>query len=120
MKSFTMFGSHVCPDTIAAMCILDKKGLSYTYKDITGTMIFLKEFLHLRDSREDFQAVKEGGYVGIPCFLFEDGSLTFSVEEAISAKVHFPSMQAIFRYLELPRRTICHIMSVMNETVFLQ
>lgn len=28
MKSFTMFGSHVCPDTIAAMCILDKKGLS--------------------------------------------------------------------------------------------
>ena len=51
MKSFTMFGSHVCPDTIAAMCILDKKGLSYTYKDITGTMIFLKEFLHLRDSR---------------------------------------------------------------------
>ena len=44
MKSFTMFGSHVCPDTIAAMCILDKKGLSYTYKDITGTMIFLKEF----------------------------------------------------------------------------
>ena len=83
MKSFTMFGSHVCPDTIAAMCILDKKGLSYTYKDITGTMIFLKEFLHLRDSREDFQAVKEGGYVGIPCFLFEDGSLTFSVEEAI-------------------------------------
>jgi glutaredoxin-related protein len=60
-----------------------KKGLSYTYKDITGTMIFLKEFLHLRDSREDFQAVKEGGYVGIPCFLFEDGSLTFSVEEAI-------------------------------------
>ena len=60
MKSFTMFGSHVCPDTIAAMCILDKKGLSYTYKDITGTMIFLKEFLHLRDSREDFQAVKEG------------------------------------------------------------
>ena len=23
MKSFTMFGSHVCPDTIAAMCILD-------------------------------------------------------------------------------------------------
>ena len=83
MKSFTMFGSHGCPDTIAAMCILDKKGLSYTYKDITGTMIFLKEFLHLRDSREDFQAVKEGGYVGIPCFLFEDGSLTFSVEEAI-------------------------------------
>lgn len=41
------------------------------------------EFLHLRDSREDFQAVKEGRYVGIPCFLFEDGSLTFSVEEAI-------------------------------------
>ena len=72
MKSFTMFGSHVCPDTIAAMCILDKKGLSYTYKDITGTMIFLKEFLHLRDSREDFQAVKEGGYVGIPCFLFDE------------------------------------------------
>ncbi|MBS5519451.1 MAG: hypothetical protein KHX13_03820 [Acidaminococcus intestini] len=84
MKSFTMFGSHVCPDTIAAMCILDQKGFSYTYKDITGTMIFLKEFLHLRDSREAFQAVKDGGYVGIPCFLFEDGSLTFSVDEAIA------------------------------------
>lgn len=59
------------------MCILDKKGLSYTYKDITGTMIFLKEFLHLRDSREDFQAVKEGGYVGIPCFLLKTGALRF-------------------------------------------
>ena len=70
MKSFTMFGSHVCPDTIAAMCILDQKGFSYTYKDITGTMIFLKEFLHLRDSREAFQAV-------FPVSFLKTGALRF-------------------------------------------
>ena len=37
MKSFTMFGSHVCPDTIAAMCILDKKGF---YNKCWGEEIF--------------------------------------------------------------------------------
>ena len=40
----------------------------------------LKAFLHLRDSRPEFQAVKDGARVGVPVLLKEDGSLHFSLD----------------------------------------
>ena len=45
-------------------------------------MIQLKEFIHLRDNEIIFNEAKEMGYLGIPCFILEDGSITLNPKEA--------------------------------------
>jgi hypothetical protein len=42
---------------------------------------YLKEFLKLRDSRKEFDRLKKINDVCIPCFVLEDGSITFNPEE---------------------------------------
>lgn len=54
----------------------------YEIIDIGTHAKYLKEFLRLRDSSPAFEPVKEKGSIGIPCFLLEDGTVTFSAEEA--------------------------------------
>ncbi|EJX00248.1 hypothetical protein EVA_11647, partial [gut metagenome] len=41
---------------------------------------YLKEFLRLRDSHPAFKSVKAQGSIGIPCFVQEDGSVSFEME----------------------------------------
>ena len=84
MKTFTMYGSHVCPDTIEALLICNQAGAEQGYRDISGTMIFLKEFLSLRDGNPVFEPVKARGGIGVPCFVFEDGTVLLDVKEALS------------------------------------
>lgn len=38
-------------------------------------MTNLKEFLHLRDTRKEFEEVKSLGYVGIPAILTDDNKI---------------------------------------------
>ena len=45
----------------------------------------LKQFLALRDTNPAFDSVRQRGSVGIPCFVLEDGTITFSQEEAFLA-----------------------------------
>ena len=42
----------------------------------------LKQFLALRDTNPAFDSIRQRGSVGIPCFVLEDGTITFSQEEA--------------------------------------
>ena len=42
----------------------------------------LKQFLALRDNSPAFDSIRQRGSVGIPCFVLEDGSITFAQEEA--------------------------------------
>ena len=42
----------------------------------------LKEFMRLRDSSPVFEEAKKCGYIGIPCFVLEDGTITLSPEDA--------------------------------------
>ena len=42
----------------------------------------LKQFITLRDSSPAFDDIRGRGTVGIPCFVLEDGRITFSPEEA--------------------------------------
>ena len=37
----------------------------------------LKEFLRLRDNNKAFDEIRKNGYVGVPCFIKEDGSVEF-------------------------------------------
>ena len=41
----------------------------------------LKAFLKIRDNSPVFDDVRMNGYVGIPCFVMEDGAVTITPEE---------------------------------------
>ena len=51
--------------------------------DITGSMANLKEFLKLRDRLPLYEDARAEGFVGIPSFVKDDGTITRDVEEAM-------------------------------------
>jgi len=79
----TIYGSMLCPDCVACREALDKAGVSYEYRDFSENLLWLKEFLGLRDTQTLFAPVKEAGKIGIPCIRREDGTLTLDWEEFI-------------------------------------
>ncbi|MCM1108075.1 MAG: glutaredoxin-related protein [Clostridium sp.] len=70
-----------CPDCTAVKRQAEGNA-EYEVIDIGSHVRRLKEFLCLRDSREEFASMRRLGYVGIPCFVLEDGRITFRPEEA--------------------------------------
>lgn len=58
-----------------------KNDLRFQIIDIGDHVKNLKEFLSLRDNNPVFKTTRKNGSIGIPCFLLEDGSITFSYEE---------------------------------------
>ena len=72
-----------CPD-----CHLVKAKLSgnpnFHLIDIGEHVRNLKEFLHLRDSSPAFTPIKASGSIGIPCFLTEEGRISFDAEEFLT------------------------------------
>lgn len=41
----------------------------------------LKQFLALRDNSPEFEVIRQKGSIGVPCFVFEDGRIAFSIAE---------------------------------------
>lgn len=77
-----MYGAQICPDCVEAKEQLkDMKDIQLEYRNITESTTVLKEFLAFRDKEEIFLPVKEGGKIGIPFFVLEDGRKTFDVTE---------------------------------------
>ena len=52
----------------------------------------LKQFLSLRDNNPAFERVRQRGTIGIPCFVFEDGSIVFSLEKAMEIIKDMPQI----------------------------
>lgn len=75
-----VYGSDLCPDCFEATENFDFNGLEYEFINITDSMRTLKEFLKLRDTREEFAEAKAAGLVGIPAIVREDGSITLDWE----------------------------------------
>lgn len=72
---------NTCPD-----CTVVKEQVKgndqYEVIDIGEHVRNLKEFLRLRDNNPAFNVMKRVGSVGIPCFVLEDGTVTFRPGEA--------------------------------------
>lgn len=76
-----VFVMQTCPDC-AGIKETVKDDPRFETIDIGAHVRNLKQFLALRDSSPAFDAVKRNGSVGIPCFVLEDGSVTFSPADA--------------------------------------
>lgn len=76
-----VFVMETCPD-----CSLIKQQAKTDPRlqiiDIGEHVKNLKQFLYLRDNNPNFDTIRKNGSIGIPCFLLEDGNITFSYEEA--------------------------------------
>lgn len=72
---------NTCPDCTSVIKQA-KDNNRYQVIDIGKHVLNLKEFLRLRDANPVFDEAKVEGFVGIPCFVLEDGTVTLSPEEA--------------------------------------
>lgn len=73
-----IYGSMLCPDCVECRKDLDESGVTYEYREITENLLYLKEFLKLRDEHAVFASVKAEGKIGIPCIVRDDGTVTLS------------------------------------------
>jgi glutaredoxin-related protein len=90
-----MYGTEICPDCVDAKEQLNNcTDIELDYRDITKTTAILKEFLSYRDHEELFASVKEGGKIGIPFFVSEDGTKTFDIFEYVDIQ-RSDSMQSV-------------------------
>lgn len=72
-----IYGSMLCPDCVECRKDLDAAGTKYEYRDFAENLLYLKEFLKIRDENPLFDAIKQEGKIGIPCIVDENGNVRF-------------------------------------------
>nr|WP_314532277.1 glutaredoxin domain-containing protein [uncultured Fusobacterium sp.] len=70
-----VYGSMLCPDCVEAKEYFEKVNYKYEFVNITESIANLKEFLKLRDTRKEFEVIRNLGYVGIPAILTDNGEV---------------------------------------------
>lgn len=78
-----MYGISSCHDCIDAEKILKENQIEFEYLDFAKEPLYLKEFLQIRDHNSLFKDVRDGGYIGIPCFVFENGTISLEISDVI-------------------------------------
>ena len=71
-----LYGAPICSTCREVKQQLDEKGIPYEYVDITESTKNLRAFLAMRDSLPVYDAIRAEGRIGIPTFVWEDGSVT--------------------------------------------
>ncbi|MCX3066033.1 glutaredoxin [Cetobacterium somerae] len=77
-----VIGSHLCPDTIYALCKLKENNVDFDFKDISSSFPALKEYLNIRETNPIYEEVKNKGGLGIPCFL-KDEKVTLNLDDVL-------------------------------------
>ena len=70
----------MCFSKIHTKEYFEKVNYKYEFVNITESMKNLKEFLALRENREEFDDAKKFGYVGIPAILTDDNKIILGDE----------------------------------------
>lgn len=73
-----VYGSLLCKDCVECIAELQTANVEFEFCDFAEQLLFLKEFLKLRDENPVFDDVRENGAIGIPCILGEDGNVTLN------------------------------------------
>lgn len=80
----TVIGSHLCPDTLYALCKLSEKKADIDFKNLSASLPDLKQYLSVREGCGLYQPVRQAGGIGIPFFELEDGTRTLDLDEVLS------------------------------------
>ncbi|MCI8660706.1 MAG: glutaredoxin [Lachnospiraceae bacterium] len=80
----TVIGSHLCPDTLYALNQLVAKKADIDFKNLSASLPDLKVYLAQREGNSLYEAVREKGGIGIPCFVMEDGNTTLDLDEVLN------------------------------------
>ena len=75
----TIYGMDTCPDCTVLFEQI-KNNENFEFIDIGKHVAYLKEFLKIRDKDSVFDEAKAKGYIGIPCFVTEEGKVSLSPE----------------------------------------
>lgn len=75
-----IYGTMQCKDCVACIEAFRKAGKDYTFLEFSENLLWLKEFLAIRDQDPLFEAVKAEGKIGIPCIVEEDGTICLAWE----------------------------------------
>ena len=70
----TVIGSHLCPDTLYALCKLTEKQADIDFKNLSASLPDLKQY----------ESVRRAGGIGIPYFELEDGTGTLDLNEVMA------------------------------------
>lgn len=79
----TVIGSHLCPDTLAALNKLSNAGADISFKDILSCHADLRVYLALRDSSDVYADIRGTDRLGVPCFVCEDGTVTLDIQAVL-------------------------------------
>ena len=71
-----VYGSMLCPDCVQIREDFARREVQYEYRDIGENLLYLKEFLAIRDREPVFDEPRKVGRIGIPCIVGEDGSVS--------------------------------------------
>ncbi len=75
-----IYSMPTCPDCQAIEEQIEGN-LNFQIIDIGSHVKHMKEFLRLRDTHPVFEKSRREGYVGIPCFILEDGTITLKPKD---------------------------------------
>lgn len=77
-----VYGLEACPDCQDVKNQIKERMDEFAYFDLASETKLMKEYLSLRDNNELFVPIKEEGKIGVPYFIFEDGTISFDPEDA--------------------------------------
>ena len=80
MEKLIVYGSSYCPITQDALSKLKEKNIEFEFKNISGELKSLKEFLNIRDTNTFFNEIRGTGLIGIPCFILRQGEITLDLD----------------------------------------
>ena len=80
-----IYGMITCPDCSYLLDQISGLEDEYEYIEIGEHVLKIKEFLRIRDSKDNaeiFKDIKATGVVGIPCFVLENGLISLDPSDA--------------------------------------
>lgn len=89
----TIVGSHLCPNTLYSIIKCKDARVAFSFTDLSASLTDLKKFLALHEHDAVYADLLtasgksnyvENGKIGLPCFVFEDGTKTLDLNEALT------------------------------------
>ncbi|MGM9602171.1 MAG: glutaredoxin [Faecousia sp.] len=83
----TMYGSHLCQDTLYALVKVKDAGATVEFHNISAVLPDLRTFMTIRETDPVYADVSSLR-LGMSLFIYEDGTKTLSLSEVLNRLNH--------------------------------